>query len=471
MALNDVRVVPMPMPVEGSERGKLLIGPYYTLDRTVPDRRDPPVHELETMLEIDGQAQALEQSVTLPILGTPYFIEPTDDDNGEAQFVRDALFTPHYRGGMTTPIDSVIQQMTGAFARRRAFFEKVWERQGDGTLVYHKIAFRPAVTCSVNYDENGSFSGFTQELIDDKGKPFKEVFDTPNAFVYIHSAATKPLEGRSMFSSAYRNFIDKLKITQLYYYHCQNIALGNVVGRYEGGSPDGTKRLRKKGAQLKGGGVVILDQGETLERLESGRSADDFKAALDYLNSQMAMSMLANFLNLGTRGDKGSWALSRDQSDFFLISLEAKLKEMAMTITEFLVAPLVYYNFGPEAAYPDFVFEPLSETRKRNALEVWQALISGQGIRNIRPSVMDAIEKVALPMTGVDPDSLPDEPRPSEMPMEGQAIASGAPENVAGASQILGNLLKGNKSTPGDQLPGRSGVGYPRPGEENGSSK
>lgn len=476
MAPTDVRV--LPMPTENSEQGRLVVGPYYALNRYIPERQQPAINEVELMLEIDGQAKALEAVITQPILGTPHFIEAADGDSGEAQFARDKLFTPHFRGGMTTPIETVIQQMTGAFSRRKAYFEKVWERDESGKLAYHKIAFRPALTCEIRFDQNGSFDGFKQETMDENGKPKKIELGPADSFVYVHDSATAPLIGRSMFSAAYRNFIDKLKITQLYFFHCQNIALGNVVGRYEGGSPDGTRRLRDKAAQLKGGGVAILDVGESLDRLESGRSADDFRSALDYLNSQMAISLLAQFLNLGTHGDRGSWALSRDQSDFFLISLESKLKEMAMALTEYVLSPLIYYNFGPDAAFPSFAFEPLSETRKRNALEVWQALVTSAAIRNIRPSVLDAIETVALPMVGVDPDALPDEPRPSEVGLDGEGVASpvagGAPENVRGATEVLGRLLgEGSTSqgTPGDTLPGRSGVGYPRSGEQGRTNR
>jgi hypothetical protein len=126
---------------------------------------------------------------------------------------------------------------------------------------------------------------------------------------------------------------------------------------------------------VKNGGVLGTSSEIDVHTLELGTSAAGlFQDMINYLDNQMAASVLAGFTNLPD-SPGGSYALSKDQSDFFLQSLTGTAKELAESITNFVIADLVMYNFGPQATCPTFEFGPLSE----GDLETVKALLLGFG--------------------------------------------------------------------------------------------
>src|ERR1035441_9086347 len=163
---------------------------------------------METMLTRDGQAAAIEAVLTLPIRQASRAIEAGKDDNGEAEFCRSVLMTPATGGGMKTPLQDVIGQVTSAQTYKKAFFEKVWDvRDTDGKIVYEKLAFRPTATCELKRNaQTAAEDGFRQQLWmfggeirpQSKGKT-RGYVEIPKvkSFVYINGKHRQPLTGIS----------------------------------------------------------------------------------------------------------------------------------------------------------------------------------------------------------------------------------------------------------------------------------
>src|SRR6478735_5350380 len=119
--------------------------------------------EMDEMLRRDGKAQTLEQALTLPIMRARRTIRRGPASTQVTAWVEEQLFNMANSGGMTTPLHTVVAQMTGAFIYRKAFFEKVWKVTDDGKWTYDKIAWRPASTCNIKRDpKTGKFLGFFQ---------------------------------------------------------------------------------------------------------------------------------------------------------------------------------------------------------------------------------------------------------------------------------------------------------------------
>lgn len=352
--------------------------------------RRPKVYDLENMLERDCQAMGLEAVLTLPILATTFRIEPGEEDNGEAELAREVFLKPHREGGMWTSIPSIVAQMCGAFARRRAFFEKVWRIRSDGKLVYDKLAFRRASTCEIVVDEKTkSYAGFVQEGFTPSGGTFDKKHFPPNkGFVYIHgTSAVNPLAGRSAFEAAYPAYVNKQKVELLRYMYLQKFGIPPILGKTESLNEDDQDAMHEKIRDIRAGSYAVLGPGEEIGTLtaaetvggSTGGSAD-FREALRYIDGQMATSMLAGFIQLPTAGaggsSGGSYALSRDQSDLFLLSCEARQREIEEVLTNDAIADLIYHNFGKNASYPRFKMTALSLEHEIKALDLYKALLS-----------------------------------------------------------------------------------------------
>lgn len=334
--------------------------------------------EMKGMLEVDAKAQTLEQVLSLPIRQAPSTLQKGRSRQEVYERIERILYAPANAGGMSTPMNLVIAQMCNAFVYRKSFFEKVWvEDIVDGKNVgvkYDKVAWRPPSTCAIERDpKTAAFKGFRQMPIRLEDTDEKQ-FDPMRAFVYIHGSHRDPLEGVSDLTITHWCYKTKQKIRFLWYQFLEGQSLPKTVVKAD--DPTSAENAAKKIIGLRQGGVVGVTKDIETEVLESsGRGAAEFKAAMQWLDAEASSSCLAGFTDLGAAATSGigSFALSKDQTDFFLMSRQATSKEMADFINNYLVADLVRWNFGPNEIPPYFEFGPISQDDMASAVSLLQA--------------------------------------------------------------------------------------------------
>lgn len=325
----------------------------------------------------DPKAQTLESVLSLPIRQAPFYLHQGRARDEVYERIHRIIMDPANNGGMTTPMNLIVAQMCNAFVYKKAFFEKVWvidELAPRRGVKYDKIAWRPPTTCAVERDEKtGAFMGFRQMPIRLEDTDEKK-FPPKRAFVYIHGTHRDPMEGVSDLLVTQWCYKTKQKIRFLWYQFLEGQALPKTLVKAD----DETEATEaaKKVIGLRGGGVVGLSSRITADPLESsGRGAAEFKAAMQWLDGEASASVLAGFTDLGAAAASGigSFALSKDQTDFFLMSREAEKKEMQDFINQYLIADLVFWNFGPETIAPRFEFGPINQDDAHAAISLLQA--------------------------------------------------------------------------------------------------
>jgi hypothetical protein len=116
----------------------------------------------------------------------------------------------------------------------------------------------------------------------------------------------------------------------------------------------------------------------------SGRGADQFYQAIQYYDWEQTNSVLAGFTELASSASSGvgSYALSADQSEFFLQSEQALADDIADQIVECVFAPLVALNFGVDAEVPGLTIGPIGNRQTDRALSLLESIIG-----STRPNV------------------------------------------------------------------------------------
>jgi hypothetical protein len=433
--------------------------------------------DMKTMILRDGQAAALEAVLTLPIRQCPWSIMPTKGDKGEAEFVRSVLMAPPMSGGMRTPMQTVIGQMTAAQIYKKAYFEKVFTiRPDDGMIIYDKLAYRPPSTCQVRRKaENSEFDGFRQQvwlfggLLADKNRHLKTpgYVDIPRhrSFVYIHGQHREPLQGVSELDLCYWAYQTKLKILYLWYNFIENQALPKVAV-YGESQPQADDRALDL-AQMRASGVVGWERSapdmKTFDIIETnGRGSDQFQAALSFLETWQTASVLAGFTGLSSLASlgRGSLALSSDQSAFFLKSRQAITQELQSDITIDLIAPLVAYNFGSDAAFPTFAFGPLIDDNAAALTTMFQTLAVAPSLQ-VPVGIMDLITERIATVLDLDIDAVDEivqsaakeraaqaAANPGGMPPGAAAQLGGLAGGVNAATNIVQKALKQSANSP-----------------------
>lgn len=384
---------------------------------------------------------------------------PAKGDKGEAEFVRSVLLQSAHAGGMKTPMQQVIGQATSAQIYRAAYFEKVFKiRPDDGTIVYDKLAYRPPATCQIRRKaDSAEFDGFRQQLWlfggqngnRPAGGKTPGYVDIPKSrsFVYIHGKHREPLQGVSELDLCYWAYQTKMKLLYLWYTFLEGQALPKVIvyGEDQTSAADRADDL----AELRSSGIVgWTHQGNISQNFEvleaSGAGGAQFQEALSFLETWQTASVLAGFTGLSSLASlgRGSLALSSDQSAFFLKSRQAITQELQTDITNDVVAPLVAYNFGADAAYPTFKFGPLIDDNAQALTTMFQTLAVAPGLQ-IPTGIMDLITERVATVLDLDVDSVDAIVQDAAKQRAEQAAAQ-APEGMPqGAAKQLGALNGG----------------------------
>lgn len=378
--------------------------------------------DMKGMFRRDGICSAIEMVLTLPIREADYSIQPAKGDKGEAEFVHGVLMTPDTDGGMITPIAELVGQVTSGQIFRRAFFEKVWDvREDDGKVILRKVAYRPPATCQARFNsKTGAKNGFRQQVWlfgaqlaeYNRQQKVPGYVDIPHlrSYIYTHGKHREPMTGVSEMDISYWCYQTKMKLLYLWYHFLENQALPRTL--VYGNDPVDANSRADDVAALKSSGVVGMvhpaDGQKSFELLESGGDGGAlFKDALGWLESWQTHSVLAGFMALtgAATGGRGSYALSQDQSSFYLKSRQAVAKEIAESISYDVIRPMVMLNFGPKAAYPTWKFGPLQDEQIQALLTMFQTLAAAPAL-HIPLSVLDLITERMASILQLDIDQV-----------------------------------------------------------------
>lgn len=379
---------------------------------TVFDFGEFETAQIATMLREDGKARSLEQVLTLPLRGAQWKLEAAEGDSGELKLVQDNL---------GDRLGKIIDQMTTAVAYRKAYFETNWTLD-NGRVVYDQIAWRPPTGCEAGFDPNtGEPRGFRQRIPGIPGALPNSITQpvpgyitvTPSrAFIYTHGAYRDPIRGVSDLDVACWCWENKRKVLYLWFDHLQSTALPKTV--VYGPDIDEAEARAESVASLRNSGVLGLPYpteaggAKAFEVLESGgQGAAQFYQAVQYLESLMTSSVLASFTDLPQAAVQGvgSYALSADQSEFFLASRQAVADEMADSLVQDLFGPLCRYNFGPDAALPKLTIGPLSSRYQQRSLDLLQAIV-GSRYANVPRDFVDSLVTNVASYLGLDEEKV-----------------------------------------------------------------
>ena len=431
------------------------------------------------MLGRDGMSAALEAVLTLPIREADLSIEKSKHDSGEAEFCRGVIMTPDTEGGMSTPVTELVGQVTSSQVYRRAFFEKVWKVRDDGKIIYHKIAHRPPSTCQARYnDRTGEPNGFRQQvwlfggnLMLSRHQKVPGYVDIPKVRSYIHTNGKhrEPLTGVSEMETCYWIYQTKLKVMWLWLTFLESQSMPRLIV-YGNDQPEATRNADDI-SQLKASGIVGLPHpiaGQKLfEQIESPDAGQFFQSAMSFLENWQVMSVLAGFLGLTgvSTGGRGSYALSQDQSDFFLKSRQAVAKEIAESISYDVLRPLVMLNFGSRASFPVAKFGPLQDEQVQLLMTLFGQIVAAPAL-HIPLEVVDLLTERMASVLQLDVDQVSKALRQTASQRAEQMQANpppGMPPEVAGSLGAMSGLAQAGTGLVQQAAARPGGLNLPAP--------
>lgn len=353
-----------------------------------PDDEDSPelywpysVKVWDRMRRQDAQVMSVLRAVTLPIRRTAWSIDGTGCRPEVTEFVAAALGLPVHGVAAVPPKRSRdrfswpdhLRMALTALPFGHAFFEQVYSPSPDGLYTLRKLGWRPPKTIrEVKVAADGGLVSIHQ--LDSKSP-----IPVDRLVAYVHEREGGNWLGTSLLRPAYKFWLLKDRALRT-----QSVTLdrnGMGVPTFEAPptpelmSPDQAKVWvdtqvkagQKMVASLRSGenAGTSYANGAKLEMKGVTGHLPDADPVIRYYDEQIARSVLAHFLNLGT--ETGSWALGSTFADFFTMSLETTADWISDVTTAHVIEDLVDVNWGPDEASPRLVHDEIGSQQPATA--------------------------------------------------------------------------------------------------------
>lgn len=305
----------------------------------------------DKMRRSDAQVKATLLVCELPFRAASWAVEPASKDSQDieiAEFIQDNLFE-----GMSITWDSFLHHVMLMLPFGFSIFEKVY-KVVDGQVKWRKFAPRlPKTLYKWNLDpKDAGLVGIQQFVWKNDKYDFIHI-PVEKLLIFTNEKEGSNFEGISLLRAAYKHWYYKDHLYRLDGISAERHATGIPYFKHPPDATDSEKRrLDSMGQHLYAHELQYVRTSSDYEFDIKGLSGviRDLNPSIEHHDRMIARSILAQFLNLGT-GDTGSWALARDQSSFFLMSLRSLGKNICDTINRYAIPQLVNYNWGV-AKYP-----------------------------------------------------------------------------------------------------------------------
>lgn len=356
---------------------------------TAPDTFDQ-------MRKTDATVHATLKAIELPIMAARRSIVPADEEDPKqveiAEFVAHNLFE-NLRGGF----DDFLREALGYKTFGFYYFEKVFEVK-DGKVMIKKLAARqPNAHLRWTMSTHPEIPGITQQLptLTPEAARRGQMNTNPEIpfsklVLFTNDREGDNFEGVSVLRSAYIHWYFKNTL-----YRLDGIKHERGAGILRIKLPENSSEDDKTAAaelaknfKINEASFLILPNPEWEAELMTTGIADQSSALMDSVkhhDREITKNILAQFIDLGG-GETGSFALSKDQSAFFLLSLEETARYMAEIINNQLIKELVDLNFGPQEAYPKLVFSKIGSTDAKAMADVLEKLVN-TGMLELTPTL------------------------------------------------------------------------------------
>ncbi len=216
------------------------------------------------------------------------------------------------------------------------------------------------------------------------------------------------------------------------------------VAKYPSGmSPEDLEALRKAMYSLGSDGVAIISAATELEFKESnagkGGSQSVYERLAGFCNDEMSKAVLGQTLTSQV-GDSGSFAAAKVHDQVRRDLRDADAHNLAKSLRQQVLKPLVLFNFGPGAPVPWFKFD-LEDPEDLVAKASQYQALSGMGLRIPQGHVYQVW---GIPQPQGDEPVLGGPPAQTPQPSATKSLGSPAPAPASTAPALAGQAAIDN---------------------------
>ncbi|WP_176581332.1 phage portal protein family protein [Bacillus thuringiensis] len=300
----------------------------------------------EKML-LDGQVRAAVEMIKLSATAKGFTITGDDEESRKyAEFILENFES------IEGNLEDGIREIISAIVYGYSCTEKVFEYK-DGAVRLKKLKTLDPKKVHVKTDKFGNIIWVEQRIGSKTIKIPRE-----KILWYAYDKQFGNPYGKSNLRPIYKHWITKDRL-----YRFANIAYERYgTPLLVGTTTDANDVGKMKGilSRINSMSSLSISGGDKVEAIQMTNA--DFIGYIEHHDRKIMEGMLVPPMLLGlSRGQSGSYALSGNQFDIFMIRLESIQRNIKALIEEEIIRPLVDLNFPNAKRYPSFQFKPMAD--------------------------------------------------------------------------------------------------------------
>lgn len=351
--------------------------------------------QFEKMSRSDPVIKGLLRATINPIISASWNInfddsdDITDEQKKQLDYIRFVIFDD------LKFLDKKLFEILTFFKQGWSIFEKVFIHQKTkefGDIISIRLPIRMQKTIETFL--------FGDKKRPDKVTHLRQLFSSNRSvnadipieklLIFTLGQVGNDLSGESILRSTYKPWKQKDFTEHMQMIGIERMALGTPITslpeNYQEEDLTSVKsQVRNYMSNDKAG--VFLPFGFGLDVVKGEMNNEAIQNTIDSKNTEMAISMLAQFLLLGQQNRGGAFSLGQDQSDFFLNSLEYSASIVINNMNQ-LIKELISIQFGPQDEFPKMEVKGVNNKASK---EMADTLTSLTGIGLLKPD--DRIQK------------------------------------------------------------------------------
>ncbi|MEW6381462.1 MAG: DUF935 family protein [bacterium] len=222
------------------------------------------------------------------------------------------------------------------------------------------------------------------------------------------------------------------------------------LGKYKSGTSENDIATLKQAVLALGvDAAAVISDSTTIALVErKGSGSGDYEKLAEYCDRQYSKGVLGQVLTTEP-GKTGSLALGQVQNEVRHDLLKFDAKALARAIKFQIPAPMVYFNFGPDAPVPDFIFQVEAAENLEKVARVYSILHKDIGLPMSQAHIYD---RFGVPVPEEGARLLPSPQPPQGLPAAGPAGAAHALPFPASLAKVISDqwpVISGKQGNAG----------------------
>lgn len=349
---------------------------------------------VETMRRSDGTVKQLLLALKTPLLAVTPTVEVDSDDPLDLK-ARDICDKSIF--GMARTWKEFFREALTSLDFGFSVFELIYSRRNDG-IYLQDLAARIQKSIQ-NWQLDDGRRGIVQLIFTDEIQQKETRLEIPmnKLLVFTNEKEGDDLTGQSVLRPAWKHFYIKDNLYKISAISCERYGVGiPVIKRPQEGGASEKDLAENMGRNLRANEQSYItlpspDWEVSILTPSGNPQQGQIEQLIQHHDRQILAAGLAAFLNLGA-GSTGSFALSADQSSFFLSHIEDKARYYEEQITKQVFERLTQINFGKREKYPYLKFPTLGDVDLSAYAGTIKTLIDA-GLVKTSPKVTQFIHK------------------------------------------------------------------------------